>query len=498
MKKTALIVVMILIVLNAGVLMAADGGLDEGIAALKEENYEEAIIFFKHAKETQPGSSAISYYLGVALKKTGDEKGAEENFIEALAAVPPVEEAYTELIEICYSQDKLTAAKEWIAKAEAAKVRPATGAFLKGLVLLKEGDNAGAIESLNKAKELDSSLTQTVNYQLAGAYNKQRKYTEAKTSLEAVIEADPSSDMASFAKEYQKAVEENMASDKQWRFTIGLAYRYDDNVLLKPEDGIPGVDISGQRDSAILTTLRVDYQPNLGSGQWFVNMQYNLVGNYYFKNDSHDLLIQSLTLNPGYNFKDGAIYLPVTYNYALLNGKNYMGLLSVKPTVNWMFEKDHIAQAFAGYERRDMLGTISDPDEDRTGNRYLTGLGYIYILSKGKGMLNFRYEYSQDLTKGSNWANMGNKLSAGATLPFIDKLYGVLNFEAFFQKYKYDHTVFGYKRCDDTYTGTASLVWQATNFMDVTVQYSHTTAYSNIYLYKYNRNMYTTGVEFKF
>ncbi|MEO5360241.1 MAG: tetratricopeptide repeat protein [Nitrospirota bacterium] len=497
MKKTTVIIVA-LFLFSASILMAAEVKLDEGIAALKEENFEEAIIFFKKAKLSQPGSSAVAYYLGVALKKTGDIKGAEESFTEAINIVPPVEEAYTELIEVCYSQGKLSAAKDWIAKAEAAKVRPAAVAFLKGLVLLKEDDNSGAIEALNKAKELDPSLTQTVNYQLAAAYNKERKFTDAKTALEAVIEADPSSDMASFAREYQKAVEDNIASNKEWRFTVGIAYRYDDNVLLKPEDGIPGVDISGQRDSAILNTFRIDYQPNLGSSQWFLNMQYNLISNYYFHNESHNLFIQSLTANPGYNFKDGAVYLPVTYNYALLKGKNYMGLLSVKPTANWMFEKDHIAQAFAGYERRDMLGTISDPDEDRTGNRYLTGAGYIYILSQGKGMLNFRYEYSQDLTEGQNWANMGNKLTAGATLPIIDDLYGILNFEAFFQKYKYDHTVFGYKRRDDTYTGTAGVVWQATKFMDVSVQYSHTTAYSNIYLYKYDRNMYTTGVEFKF
>ncbi|MBF0486754.1 MAG: tetratricopeptide repeat protein [Nitrospirae bacterium] len=497
MRKTALIVIMALFVFNAGMLIAADSSLDEGINQLKEENFEEAIVFFKKAKEAQPGSSAISYYLGVALKKTGDTKGAEENFVEALTIVPPVEEAYTELIEVYYTQDKLKEAKEWIAKAEAAKARPGSVAFLKGLVLLKDGDNDGAIEAFNKAKELDPSLAQTVNYQLAAAYNRERRFTDAKTALDAVIEADPSSDMASFAKEYQKAVEENISANREWRFAIGISYRYDDNVLLKPEGGIPGVEISGQRDSAILNTLRIDYQPNLGN-TWFLNMQYNLISNYYFRNASHDLLIQSLTANPGYGFKDGAIYLPITYNYALLNGSKYMGLLSAKPTVNWMFEKDHIAQAFVGYERRDMLGDISDPDEDRTGNRYLTGLGYIYLLSHGKGMLNFRYEYSSDMTQGQNWANMGNKLTAGAMIPIVQDVYGVLNFEAFFQRYYNENTFFGYKRKDDTYTATASIVWQATKFMDVSMQYSHTTADSNIYLYQYNRNMYTTGVEFKF
>ncbi|MBF0554345.1 MAG: outer membrane beta-barrel protein [Nitrospirae bacterium] len=102
------------------------------------------------------------------------------------------------------------------------------------------------------------------------------------------------------------------------------------------------------------------------------------------------------------------------------------------------------------------------------------------------------------MTQGQNWANMGNKLTAGATIPIIQDVYGVLNFEAFFQRYYNDNTFFDYKRKDNTYTGTASIVWQATKFMDVSVQYAHTTADSNIYLYQYNRNMYTTGVEFKF
>jgi hypothetical protein len=83
-------------------------------------------------------------------------------------------------------------------------------------------------------------------------------------------------------------------------------------------------------------------------------------------------------------------------------------------------------------------------------------------------------------------------------IPVVEKLSGILTGEALFQNYKNEHNVFYVRRRDDTYTFGASLVWEAFKNFNVNLNFTHTDVASNVYIYEYKRNMYTTGVEYRF
>lgn len=471
--------------------------VEEGIAQYKEENYEEALVLFKRAKTELPGTSVLYYYIGMTYKSLGDLPNAESDLKASLNYVPPVPDAYDELINVLYNEEKNAEALTWIEKAEKENVKPAVISYLKGLVLLKLDDNAGAIKAFTRAKELDKSLTQSVDVRLSVAYAKQHQFKEAQSILDTIIATEPNSEAASFAREFQKTVSKGMEIYKEWQFAVGVSYKYDDNVILLPDGGISGVDITHKSDSAIMGNFRIDYRPNLGN-DWFVNSQYNLSTVNYFKIDSHNMMVHTISISPGYNLKSTSLSLPLSYNYVLLKDKQYMGLFSAKPTINWLFSPNNVLQAYLGYENRNMFGVIFDPDENRTGSRYLGSVGYIYTFLEGKGMFNLKYELSQDETDGRNWKNTGNQFNAGLVFPIAENVYTIVSGEALLQGYNNVHTMFDIKRRDESYTGNLSVVWKALNNMDVTAQYSHSTVDSNIYIYQYKRNVYSAGVEYRF
>ncbi|MBF0564009.1 MAG: tetratricopeptide repeat protein [Nitrospirae bacterium] len=472
--------------------------VDEGIVQYKEENYEEALVLFNKAKAGHPGTAILSYYVGMTYKQLGDMPNAETGLKEALHFVPPFSNAYDELISVLYNEEKYAEALEWIGKAEKENVKPDVISYLKGLVLLKTDDNSGAIEALTKAKELNKEISESVDVQLAVAYVKEHQFKEAQSVLDSIIASQPNSEAANFAREFQKTVEKGKELYKEWQFAVGVSYQLDDNVVLLPDGGISGVNITNKSDSAITERFRIDYRPNLG-GKWFFNAQYNASNLNYFKIDSHNMMAHSITLTPGYNLqKTLMLSLPLSYNYVFLSYKQYLSLFSAKPTVNWLVAPNNVLQGYAGYERRTMFGSIFDPNENRTGNRYLGSAGYIYTFLEGKGMFNLKYELAQDDTQGDNWKNTGHTFDAGLVLPIYAGVYTVVNGEAVLQDYNDTHTIFGIKRHDKSYTGNISFVWQVLKDMDVSVQYSHTTADSNIYIYQYKRNMYTAGIEYRF
>jgi len=471
--------------------------LKKGIEEYGAENYEEALELLQKASEQQPGSSVVAFYLGLTYKQTGKYKEAAKRYRDALLFTPPVLDAYTELIEVLYNLNELKEAKEWIAKAEKNKIKPANIAFLKGLVLVKEGKNKDAINAFLKAKELAPSLSQSADFQIAMVHTKERRFAKARETLKALMNVDPTSELASFAKEYEKSIAKVLETYRTWRAAVGIAYQYDDNVLAKPSTAITGVDITGESDKSMINTFRIDYAP-LISGQWSFNGQLNFYANTYSRIHTYNVMAPSLSLIPGYNFQDGMITVPLSYSHIWLREREYMSVTAAKPTLSVMLAPGHIGQFSMGYTKRELLQAPINSDEDRDGDIYSASAGYLYPFAGGKGMFNGRYEYSRDAADGVNWDNTGNRITLGLLVPLLDKLNLTASGDMLVQDYKNVHTAFGLKRKDKIYTGGLGLTYEILKDFNMNLQYSHTRADSNIAVYDYKRNAYIAGLELRF
>ncbi len=499
MRKAAICLLFMILVSSglAGTLYGAENFLDRGIAEYKAENYEEALESFIKAREQQPTSSMAAYYLGLTYKQMGNYKEAAKQFTDAIRLSPPVEDAYPELVRVLYNRNELQEAKEWIAKAEKQGMALGRITFLKGLILLKEGKSTEAISALKRAKEIDPSLSQASDLQMAIIYGKQKRFAEARESLRAVVSINPTSETADFAREYEDAFTRGIKTYKPWWVTAGVSYRYDDNVVLKPSTTIPGVLITGQRDSSVITTFGFSYAPLLRE-PWSLNAQYYFYADTHFSQHKADLLYQTVAVTPAYQFRNGGITLPIGYTHVWLDDRQYASVAVTKPTVSFMFLPNHIGQFSVEYARREMLISPVNANEDRDANIYLLSPGYIYSFSGGKGVFNLRYEFFRDDAEGRNWENTGNRISVGLLVPVVNKL--SLNFlgDVCLQHYDHTHTLFGVRRRDKTYLGSAGIIYEVLKGFNLNLQYSHTRADSNIALYDYKRNEYTIGAQYTF
>lgn len=227
--------------------------LEKGMKEFKEENYEESLAYFQDARKADPTSSIAAYYLGLTYKILEDHKSATPHLKDAVTLTPKIKEALVELIDSLYQIGNLKEAKEWIDVGEKEGIQPARVQFLKGLILSKEGKYMDAVAAFEKAKSLDPSMAQAAEFQIASAYTKEGKLKEAQKRFRSTISLDPTTDMATYAKDYEKMVAEKIERERPWRFSIGLNYKYDTNVVAKGSQIVDA--ISGHEGSALNLSL---------------------------------------------------------------------------------------------------------------------------------------------------------------------------------------------------------------------------------------------------
>jgi len=183
-SKKIIYIFMISLFLVSNIQAQEKQKMNEARAEYQHENYEEAIVSFEDLRAKHPDSSPIAYYLGLTYKKLQDYKKARPHFEAAYALNDSNDNALLELIDVLYQTGENEEALKWIEVAEKKSIKPAQIAFFKGLVLLKKGDQAEkAIESFNKAEELDESLAGSVKYYRGFAFLQLEENKKAKGYL---------------------------------------------------------------------------------------------------------------------------------------------------------------------------------------------------------------------------------------------------------------------------------------------------------------------------
>ncbi len=471
--------------------------LKQGIANLKDENYEEAIDDLKKARDHDPKSSVAAFYLGAAYKKIQDYKEARVHLKDAINLSPAVKEAVIELADVSYQLGNIDEALETLEIAEREGIAPAQAAFLKGLVLLKQGKNTEAIESFIKSKSTDSKLATSADYQIGVANMQEGRLSDAREIFKEIIVRDPNSNLSQFANQYIEAITRRLKEERPFRVSVGLQYQYDDNVLLKPGESAAAVGITDEADSSAIATLRAEYSPRF-NGPYAVKAQYSLYLNDRSTLHTHDVQSHTVALIPSYNLRQSSISLLASYNYTLVHDKKYLQAVVVSPSYTFTLTGNQYAQAFYRYTKKDYLNAPITQDEERSGDDNGVGASWFYLIMENKGFVNFRYEYNREVTEGVNWKYSGNKADLSFLYPVTDSLKFNVAGEAYLQDYENVHTSFGLKRKDETYTGSALFSYNFFDEIDVQVQYAYIKGRSNIVVYDYSKNVLSAGVEVRF
>ena len=535
MKRYAIFLVTVFVFISfVGFAGAQSQSFEMGMKEFRDENYEEALVYFLEARKAEPKSSTVAFYVGLTYKVIEQNKEAIPYLRDAVTLTPRIKEALVELIDVLYQTDNLKEAKEWVAIGEKEEIQPARVQLLKGMIMSKEGKNMEAVSAFEKAKALDPSMAQTAELQIANAYTKEGKLKEAQKRFQATITIDPTTDMATLARDYDKALAEKFERERPWSFSVGLSYKYDTNVVAKGSG--PIVDaISGHEDSALNLSLRIGYTaPFSFNKPYNLSFQYSLYADKYFPKQytradgttgnlsEYNAMTQTISAIPGYNFEKWSLSLPISYAYSSLQGDKgndflnelswsnttrYMEQTGITPTARFMITQNNMGEASLGFLRKYYFETPLHPeplssDENRNSNIMNGSLGWTYFFKEGKGLVGLKYTYAEENAEGHNWTNREHRFSLSFLYPLKDILAVPLKFQfsgdAAFTQYKYDNLVFDMKRRDDTYNTAFGLIYELTKNTDILAQYTYIRDKCNIDIYDYKREMFSIGFEYRY
>lgn len=488
------------IFLSQSALCQQSRSVEEGMSLYKAEQYDQAVNALLKARQEDPGSTTAAFFLGMAYKQLMDYKEALGPLEDAVTMAPKIKEALIELIDVNVRLGKTEDAKKWIAVAEQEKIQPANTAFLKGLVMIQEGKNKEAAASFENAKALDPKIAQASDIQIAMIKVRESELKDARQSFESAITADPNSDLAGFARQYLAKVEDTLYARRPLRFTLSAFGQYDDNMVLKPSDDDFATGVTDEGSLVLNTSFRLSYNPQI-NGPFLFNAYYALASGLHKEHsDTHDSLSNTLSVTPGYNFGKAALNIAATYNYFLVRQpdyEKYSGKLSIGPMLRLAIKNNQLLEVFGGYNKDKYYEDVYYEDEVRSSTG-LSAYGSWVWLFKKNAFLNLRYQYVKQDAEGANWDNVSNSLSANVVIPAGEKVNLQFSGEYIMKNFDATHTIFNVDREDRIYNLTAGVSWEFYRNLSLIGQVTRIGSGSNIGIYDYTRNLYTTGLEYRF
>ncbi len=489
--------------------------LQQAVAQYKLENYEEAVPILLKANKIAPDNTAVAYFLGLSYKQIPDIAKAIYFFRQSVTGQPRIKEGLPELINaLCTAKGKgsklVDEAAKWLALAERDGLMPeADIAFMKGRILARKNKTAEAIAQYKYAKKLNPKLRQPANVQIAMQYVRGRDFKKARDMFKAAITLNPLSDMASFARQYESAIERRLETMKPLHITFRAFYQYNDNML---NDAIDhqrySPTITDNRSLNLTPTVRLDYSPSM-TKPWLFNAAYTASAIINQKHsNTNDLIANDITITPGYSWGRSSLNLALEYTHVMKKNPGmaaYLGTFKMGPMFRRMLSKTQILEVYGGYFKNDYANAFLSPAGDRNSRGYNAYISWVWLYMK-QGFLNMRLGYNDENTKGDWFDNSSWRISGNISYPLTAKV--KLQASSVYTRTRYDHpsleldfitiTTAARKRHDNLLRSSFGVSWACAKRTSLIGQFTRVDSGSNIGQYSYRQNMVSLGFEYRY
>jgi hypothetical protein len=354
-------------------------------------------------------------------------------------------------------------------------------------IALNRADDPAAESALKTALRLEPGNPR-INLELGTFYYNHKMYDESGDYLENLLVLKPDPEMKAAAEGYLANIH-SQNGGKRWGATLMGGMQYDSNVPLVA-DGVQlpvGIERRGDWRGVL----------NLGlNGVAIRDSQQELTGSYSLYQTLHvhltDFNLTQNLLDVSYKRRISPLLSAKVsggFESILLGGNQFVNGFTITPGLLATIREGMTTGL--EYRFRNSYFKNSDTFPSNTDR---DGVTHSIILSHRQPVsetINLRlgYTFERENTKVSAWSSNSHRGSAGLAVSLPSSLLLDIYMDAATRKYDEILTGATEVRSDTTFSGAASVTWQASDRLGVSAGYHYTNNASNITGYEYSRGI---------
>jgi tetratricopeptide (TPR) repeat protein len=492
----------------------ADVFVAEGILALEDKKYDEALASFQRALQREPGHVEALYYAGVTLM--AQNKAAEAApLLERARRISPDEMSVAYQLGLAYfglnRYDEAQVVLEYVFRRD--PTLDSLGYYV-GYLRYRKGEYQAALQAFRAGRTSDPNIAQLTRFYTGLALNAMGLSRQAAAEVEQALRLQPASPLVGPAERLRQSFAESRDAERRLHASLRLGVFFDDNVNARPEphrssDTVNTLRHPENQSWGELASLRLEYDW-LKTGPWTSTVGYSFFTTYNNRLPSFNIIDHLGTVTVSRQDVLGSMPLissvQYAYEYLMLGGTELLQRHAAAIYTTLVEGPQNLTNAIFKAEVKEFVekGQI-DREQFQDGNNYMIGLLHVLRFAQDRHLLKFGYQFDYETAQGSNFAYLGHRFLVGAqyTLPWYNVRL-MYDFNLHHRNYQNKHTLFPEddpgtrRRQDDEYTHLLRVEVPVGRGFTVGADYQGTNQRSNLAPFTYERNIYTLSVTYTY
>lgn len=498
----------------AGQPTEADVFVAEGILALEDRQYDQALAAFRRALEREADHIEALYWSGVALM--AQAKPAEAlPFLERARQKSPTEPSVAFQLGLAYfALNRYDRAEPLLQEVFARDPSLDGLGYYVGFLRYQKQDYQGALGAFRTGRTTDSRLAQLTRLYTGLSLAALGLSAQAATEVEQALRLLPASPLTGPAERLRDAITTSRARERRFHVDVRTGFFFDDNATARPNPKNEDANVHDLRrpkhdTTGELFSLRVDYTW-LRQGPWEGTVGYTFFTTYNNDLPSFNIIdhVGSAGVTRNGTLGDMPFQSGVQYSFDYLtfndkelvqrNSASIFGLLVESPV--------HLTNALARVEVKEYTEIRPlDNQEFQDAVNWMVGLVHVMRFAEDRHFVKGGYFFDLEDARGRNFAYHGHRFLAGGqyTLPWWDVRASYdfsLHYRDYVNRHSSQPTDKGgtRERSDFEQTHVVRLDLPLPGNFTLSADYQATIDNSNIPVFSYKRNVYTLSLSWQY
>ncbi|OGL02012.1 MAG: hypothetical protein A3E31_03080 [Candidatus Rokubacteria bacterium RIFCSPHIGHO2_12_FULL_73_22] len=486
----------------------------EGVLALEDKKYDEALAHFRRALEREPGHIEALYYSGVAHMGRGRPDAALP-FLEKARAHSPGEVSVAFQLGLAYfALKRYDRAAPLLEEVFSGSPELDGLGYYVGFLRYRRQDYQGALRAFRTGRTTDPNLAQLTRLYTGLALAGLGLPEQAAAEVDQALRLQPASPLTGPAERLRESFAASRSRARRFHLGATLGVFFDDNVTARPNPEPNNRTVyelrrPGHTSVGELFSLDLGYDW-LRRGAWDGTAGYAFFTTYNDELPSYNLMVHTGNASlarrgalAGMPLLSGAQY---AYDLILLDDKEFVQRHATSLFGTLIESDGHLTNAQFRVEVKEFSEErplVSEEFQD--GVNWRLGLLHVVRFRQDRHFVRVGYQADLDDTRGENLDYFGHRVLAGAsaTLPWG----GVrLSYDVSFhlRDYRHRHTLLperapgSLERRDRELTHQARVEVPLSRGFALIGDYLRTVNDSNIPSFEYERNVVTLSLSWQY